>query len=106
MSMRAVVGWVAGLVGLAALVRLLARRRTAAAVPSPEPAPTPAPSGSTDAEDPADELRRKLDERRDTDEPAAEPPIAEAPQSLDERRAEVHARAREAIDALRPDASE
>ena len=56
------------------------------------------------AADPAEELRRKLEESR-ADEPApAEPAAAEpeAPQAgLDERRRAVHDRGRAAIDAMR-----
>lgn len=56
------------------------------------------------AADPAEELRRKLEESR-ADEPApAEPSAAEpeAPQAgLDERRRAVHDRGRAAIDAMR-----
>jgi hypothetical protein len=56
------------------------------------------------AADPAEELRRKLEESR-VDEPApAEPPAPEpeAPEAgLDERRRAVHDRGRAAIDAMR-----
>lgn len=56
------------------------------------------------AADPAEELRRKLEESR-SDEPApAEPPAAEPEASatgLDERRRAVHDRGRAAIDAMR-----
>ena len=96
--MRRLVGWTAGIVGIAALARLLARRQARAAR-------APAP-----AADPATELRRKLDaSRADTaaagtpdaptesvpgDEPAA--PV----ETLDERRARVHAKAQEALEAM------
>ena len=52
--------------------------------------------------DPAEELRRRLAETRE-DEPAA----TEAPEpaeTLEERRARVHAKAQEAMDAMREDA--
>jgi hypothetical protein len=48
----------------------------------------------------ADDLRAKLAETK-VAEPAPAPPT-----SVDERRADVHARAREAIDELRQDGSE
>ena len=87
----------AGLIGLAALGRWVARRRHPAATPA-EPVETPTPAESQ-AADPAEELRRKLADAR-----VAEPdgaPSAEAPaETLDERRARVHAKAREAIDSM------
>jgi hypothetical protein len=95
---RRLFGWTAGLVGIAALARLLARRQVRA---------TRAPSPAVD---PADELRRKLDESRahapagvspggpaegaHQDEPAA------PTETLDERRARVHAKAQEALEAM------
>ena len=90
--MRRLFGWTAGLVGIAALARLLAARRDRAA-----PALPPAPP----ADDPAEELRRKLAESRDADAPQAEPTATPEPvESLDERRARVHAKAQEAIEAM------
>jgi hypothetical protein len=88
--MRRALAWTAGIVGIAALARLL-RRRAAAASAEPEPAP-----------DPADELRRVLDESRGAEEvvlPAA-PELSEQA-SLEERRADVHARAESAIARMR-----
>lgn len=71
--------------GLAALVAYFLRRR------SPAPAPIEA--------DPAEELRRKLDEARGrTDDAATEP---EPATDLDDRRQEVHDRARAAADEMR-----
>ena len=75
------------LAALAALAAYFFRRRVPVALPAP-------------AVDPADELRRKLDETR-----AAEPvdpdggdsPVAD----LDARRREVHERARAAVDEMR-----
>ena len=92
--MRRALTWLAGAVGLAALARHFSRRR--AAVEGPV------------GEDPADELRRKLATQRE-DEPDAAPggPVIEEPDEdvppvdLAERRAEVHARAQEAIDSMR-----
>jgi hypothetical protein len=80
----------AGLVGIAALARLLARRERAA---RRETAALPAP-------DPAEELRRKLSESRDVPEVTTAAP-AEAPTgTLEERRARVHAKAQEAMGAM------
>jgi len=56
------------------------------------------------AADPAEGLRRKLDESRGGEQAPAEPPAAEpeAPEAgLDERRRAVHERGRAAIDAMR-----
>ncbi|MFO7571250.1 MAG: hypothetical protein R6W48_01430 [Gaiellaceae bacterium] len=50
------------------------------------------------AGDPADELRRKLAETRPSDEAAETPESAEA--SVDDRRAEVHAEGRAALDDM------
>jgi hypothetical protein len=52
---------------------------------------------------PADDLRAKLDESR-VDEPTPEAPAApEAEPAVEDRRADVHARARAAIDELKED---
>ena len=56
------------------------------------------------AADPAEELRRKLDESRTEDQVPAEPAAAEPealPAGLEERRRAVHDRGRAAIDAMR-----
>jgi hypothetical protein len=91
--------WLAGLASLAGLVRLL-RKRGGAPVGEIGPGPVP--------DDPAEKLRRKLAEARE--QPLAEahgqePETVDVPpetdRSLEERRDEVHARAREAIDAMR-----
>jgi hypothetical protein len=88
---RRLFGWTAGLVGIAALARLVAARRNRAQAPV---LPPPAP-------DPADELRRKLAESRDAESPAAEPAKGPEPKvSLEERRARVHAKAQEALSAM------
>ncbi len=90
--MRRLFGWVAGLVGIAAAARYLARRSRAT---------TPSTIPSTNQADPAEALRRKLDEAR-TEPSAPAPPdpatAEEAPrETLDERRARVHAKAEAAI---------
>lgn len=94
--MRKLLTWVAGLAGIAALLR---RRQRSRAV---EGAPATAP-------DPAVELRQRLAETRTSEATvaaaAAEPPTQaaplEEPASLDERRARIHERAQEAIDSMR-----
>jgi len=80
----------AGLVGIAALARLLAGRKAA---PVPPALPPPAPET-----DPAVELRQKLAASRDG--PADETLAGVATESLEERRARVHAKAQEAMDAM------
>ena len=105
--MRNLVRWMAGLAGIAALAKLFgARPRTVPALTQAEP----------DGDDPAAELRRKLAEARSgaPDAAAQEPvtaasadpterprPVDEPGRSLEERRAEIHARAQDAIDAMR-----
>jgi hypothetical protein len=80
-----------GIVGIAALARLLHRRRHAAE-----------PAVETPAADPAEELRRALDEQRDVEpEPVAAPAADEPEPSPDERRADVHARGESAIARMR-----
>ena len=80
-----------GIVGIAALARLLHRRRHAA-----EPAVEPP------AADPAEELRRALAEQRDVEPEPVAAPVAEEPEpSPDERRADVHARGESAIARMR-----
>jgi hypothetical protein len=90
--MRRAIAWIAGLAGIAALARLLrARRATAPPVVQAPAAP---------ADDPAEELRRALERSRAAQADTAAPEPVE-PDALDERRARVHAKAQEAIDAMR-----
>ena len=99
--MKRALASLAGLIGLAALGRWLAqRRRPSEPVADTVAGPVSAPIAAEAADDPAEELRRKLADARDT-EPEAEP--AAEPESLDDRRARVHAKAREAIDAMADD---
>lgn len=93
-AVRRLFGWTAGLVGIAALARLLAARRTPVEAQQQQLPPPPA--------DPAEELRRRLAESRETAEPAVvSPPVGpERETSLDDRRARVHAKAREALEAM------
>ncbi len=80
--------------GIAALARLVSARRSRTQAPA---LPPPAPSEP----DPAEELRRKLAESRDTEVPADAPAEASEPrESLEERRARVHAKAQEALSAM------
>lgn len=81
------------LTGLAAFVAFFLRRRR----PSP-----PAEVGLE--ADPAEELRRRLDEAREREDATAEAPDAVA--ELDERRRDVHARARAAADEMRDSGSD
>ena len=81
--------WLAALLGLAAFARRLRRRR------GEEP-------------DPAEELRRKLDESRSIvsereEFEEAETPVdqAETPAGIDERRRQVHEQGRAAVDEMR-----
>jgi hypothetical protein len=78
------------LTGLVALAAYLLRRR-----------PVPAVAVGPDV-DPAEELRRKLDETR----ARAEPEAAELSDDLDARRREVHERARASTDEMRGSSSE
>ena len=105
-TMKRALAWFAGLVGIAALGRWLARRGQQEQQPTPSfvtapPAPAAPESITTD---PAEELRRRLAEAREAD-PVPEPAAAAADETLEERRARVHAKAREAIDAMGDDGS-
>jgi hypothetical protein len=105
---KRVIAWLAGLVGIAALGRWLARRGQRAQQPTAGTGAAPAAQASGAAApeetgaDPAEELRRRLAEARGA-EPVSEPAAAPAEESLEERRARVHAKAREAIDAMGDD---
>jgi hypothetical protein len=84
-------GWMAGLVSIAALARMLARRRRHQ---------THAPEQQAVAQDPADELRRKLSETREAAGTTESSGPSEPTETLDERRSRVHAKAQEAIEAM------
>ena len=75
--------------GLAAVIGYFLQRRLVPAV------------GAETGVDPAEELRRKLDEARGRDEP--EPELSD---DLDARRREVHERARASTDEMRGSSSE
>jgi hypothetical protein len=89
-DVRRLLRWVIGLLSALAVWRAWSRHRKARVGAEPEP-------------DPADELRRKLAETRTEDEPAEETGGTDeaAVESLDERRARVHAQAQETIEAMR-----
>jgi hypothetical protein len=80
----------AGLVSIAALARVLARRRRREAY-------APAPEA---AQDPADELRRKLSETREAAGSVERADSTEPAETLEERRSRVHSKAQEAIEAM------
>lgn len=98
--MRRLFGWMAGLASVAALAKLYHRWRHEGR-PAEGPGPEP---------DPAEELRRKLDEVRATGAPddGPGPTVAAAEEAasgatIEERRAAIHAKAQEAIDAMKGD---
>jgi hypothetical protein len=83
--------WLAALLGFAAFARRLRRRRS-----------------ETPSVDPAEELRRKLDESRSIvsereEFEEAETPVdqAQPPAGVDERRRQVHEQGRQAVDEMR-----
>jgi hypothetical protein len=97
---RRLLAWTAGVVGIAALGRILARNRRR------EP-----PRATPPVDERAEALRRKLSETRAAEAPvsvaeptataAASAPADERPsETIEERRARVHAKAQEAIDAM------
>ena len=88
--MRKLLTWLLVTLGIAALIRRLRRGKS-------EPASVEPPTADQ-AADPADELRRKLDESR-APEPVAEAPAE--PEAVDERRADVHEQGRAAVDEMR-----
>jgi hypothetical protein len=94
--MRRLVKWAVVTLGVAALVRWLRRRDRTAGAPAVE-----------HADDPAEELKRKLAESRATDDETesaiedVEPPAAPT-SSVEERRAAVHDEARSALSEMTP----
>ena len=96
--MKRSLAWLAGIVGIAALGRMLSRRKSA---PAPDEHSTPIDTVTDEAAvdpaaDPAEELRRTLAAKRQPDEVGG----PEADETLEERRARVHAKAREAMEAM------
>jgi hypothetical protein len=86
--MRRLLTWLLVTLGIVALVRRLRRKSGQA-----EWAPT-----AVADEDPANELRRKLEESRSDDEPAEAPAATAA--TVEERRADVHDQGRSALDEM------
>ena len=84
--MRRGLAWVAGAIGLAALLRALKARQHQ-------------PSDVAPPADPSDELRAAIAESRD-EETAPEPESKQAQATIEERRQQVHERAQAAIDAM------
>ena len=88
--MRRLIGWTAGVVGVAALARMLARRR-----PAPKPVAAPPADDHAEASDAASAPTSTADVE-DVEDVEDEAPR----ESLENRRARVHAKAQEAIDAM------
>lgn len=103
--MKRSLAWLAGIVGIAALGRWLARRKEPhPPVEQPDAARDVADEAVVDpATDPAEELRRKLEATRQHDAAAEPEPEPEQVETLEERRARVHAKAREAMNAMNDD---
>jgi hypothetical protein len=99
------------LLAIGGLIWLWLRRgaRRPEPVTDVQAAPAPAPGGGDAAADPAEELRRKLDETKGRDGgdetgPASEadaPPAPASVEELDAKRRDVHDRARAAADEMR-----
>lgn len=85
--MRKLLKWIVVTVGVTALVRWF-RRRGAPEIPAP---PT--------TDDPAEELRRKLAESREEEEPLEAPAASET--TVEERRADVHEQGRATLDEMK-----
>ncbi len=90
-AMRRLLTWLVVTVGIGALARRLKRRREPARV---EPVRPPAA-----ADDPADELRRKLAASRAEEEAPGPPEPPE--ETVEDRRADVHDQGRAALDDMR-----
>ncbi len=80
--------WIVVTVGITALVRWFKRRGAEPEIAAP----------TTD--DPARELRQKLAESRDAEEPAPAPAASET--TVEERRADVHEQGRATLDEMKP----
>ena len=90
-AVRKLLKWIVVSVGITALVRWFKRRGAAADLATPA---VPV------ADDPAEELRKKLAETREADEPDATPDTPDA--TVGERRADVHEQGRAAVDEMKP----
>jgi hypothetical protein len=95
--MRRLTAWVGGALGGVAAYRWWKRRPEAAAEPSPEPS-------QEQPDERAEELRAKLAETRESDEPPAPAPVEpeEPPEAVEERRQRVHEEGRAALDEMKP----
>ena len=87
--MRKLLKWIIVTIGVTALVHWFRRRGA-----DDEVAATPEA-----ADDPADDLRRKLAEVRESDEPEAAPDTPDG--SVEERRADVHEQGHAALDEMK-----
>lgn len=85
--MRTLVRWIVVTLGIAALVRWLRHRGETQARPQAQA-----------LEDPAEELRRKLEESRATGQEAKPAPES----SVEDRRSDVHAQGRAALAEMTP----
>jgi hypothetical protein len=86
---RRLLRWTLGILSVLAFWKWWSRRRETAQPVEPQP-------------DPVDELRRKLDEQRAAEQVAEEQPApADDEETLEQRRARVHGKAQEAMDAMR-----
>jgi hypothetical protein len=129
--MRKLLTWLLVTLGVAALIRKLRRRNgerstepsttrdagfAGVGVGSDQPEPpstwssasvateeAPPASDAPSAEDPADELRRKLAETKNAEEPQEAAPAGEpaVEGSVEERRADVHEQARATLDEMK-----
>ncbi len=93
--MRRLLKWLIITLGIAAVIRKLRSRRSTAELS------TVLSTGATTTEDPANELRRKLDETREPEAPAATAEEPSPESSVEDRRADVHDQGRSTIDEMR-----
>ena len=101
--MRRLTAWVGGALGGVVAYRWWRRRPETAAEPSPEPPPD-------QPDERAEELRAKLAESREPDEPLPAEPVeplqdepVETPEAVEERRQRVHEEGRAALDEMKSD---
>ena len=103
---KRLLAWFAGIVGIAALGRLLSKRKTGSVTASIPADDTNAGAAADPAANPAEELRNKLAAQhklaaqRKPEEPTETTAESE---TLEERRIRVHTKAREAMDAMNDD---
>ena len=93
--MRRLTAWIGGAVGGITAYRWLRRRPEVATESSAEPAPT-------EPDERAEELRARLAESRGVEEAPPEP-VAEEPESPEDRRRRVHDEGRAALDEMKSD---